>query len=117
MKIHAVRGPLTRARLLALGLDCPEVYGDPAILLPRYHRVMDLPKKHEIGLVAHYTDLEWCENLDGVHVINVMRPVEQVIEDICSCKLIASSSLHGCLQTLTAVGRCEVCGPSEWAMP
>ena len=52
-RLLAVRGPLTRARALACGADCPDIYGDPALLLPRYHRP-SVRQREGVGLVADF---------------------------------------------------------------
>ncbi|MDA7427267.1 polysaccharide pyruvyl transferase family protein [Primorskyibacter aestuariivivens] len=96
--IRAVRGPLTRERCLELGYDCPEVYGDPAIILPDY--IAPVPfVPGRVGLVPHLSHREEADRLFGHHddvmIIDVGRSVEEVVLDIMSCEFLVSSSLHG----------------------
>lgn len=96
---RAVRGPETRKFLLALGYNCPEVYGDPALLLPRYY----FPKskaKFELGIIPHYKDYdriaENYKGIEGLTIIDMMSlDVESTTDRILECKKIISSSLHG----------------------
>jgi pyruvyltransferase len=97
--IHAVRGPLTRAQLMRSGIKCPDVYGDPALLLPRFLRP-ELTKKWKVGVIPHYSDREhpWIQQLSGeqdVLVIDVYSDVIDFVRQLVSCHAILSSSLHG----------------------
>jgi pyruvyltransferase len=97
--ICAVRGPLSRQRILDLGFQCPDIYGDPALLYPRYFHPPVL-KKHKLGLVAHYIDRHdplfiKLVKTGAVLDINVKGPVNETITKILSCERIISSSLHG----------------------
>lgn len=98
-KIHAVRGPLTRKFLMEQGIECPGVYGDPALLLPRLFSP-EVEKKYKVGIVPHFVDQKnnWVRLQsvrEDVLVINVYESVEKVITDMLSCRSILSSSLHG----------------------
>lgn len=99
LTILAVRGKLTRDLLIKQGFECPEVYGDPALLLPRYY--IPTPQgKYRLGIVPHYVDwalpqLDKYRSDPSVLMINVREPVEKVVDGICSCEQIISSSLHG----------------------
>lgn len=97
-KICAVRGPLSRNRLLKMGFSCPDVYGDPALLYPRFYRP-STKKLYKLGIVAHYIDRHspLMKNLKakGVLDIHVKSDVDKIVGQICSCERIASSSLHG----------------------
>lgn len=93
----AVRGPLTRARLLDLGAKVKPVYGDPALLAPLYHWP-EVPKTHEIGVVVRWSEHKWkTANVGpGVRLIDLGTDrVEETLDAILACKRIVSSSLHG----------------------
>lgn len=104
LQVLAVRGPLTRDFLLLHGVSCPEVYGDPALLLPRLYKVDNRETKYKIGVIPHYIDL--CnEKILGLNkqfeneivIINFKQynSWQDVIKLINQCQVIASSSLHG----------------------
>ena len=101
-QILAVRGPLTRQVLLDNGLDCPEVYGDPALLLPFFYKPKHIRKKYKLGIVPHYVDcqkeeLRKFEDDPEVLIIKMSgyRRWTDVIDQINRCEFVASSSLHG----------------------
>jgi pyruvyltransferase len=99
-KIHAVRGPLTRDLLLKQGFDCPEIYGDPALLYPRFYKP-NIKKKYRFGIIPHYADFSdpWVQkfsNNPDVKIINIKdRTCNKFIDDIHECEILLSSSLHG----------------------
>ena len=94
-QLLAVRGPLTRARALSCGAKCPPIYGDPGFVLPLLYQPKSA-KTHDIGYVPHYVDqFRVHQRHPQAKIINVLDPIEKVIEDIHSCRKIASSSLHG----------------------
>lgn len=102
VKVNAVRGPLTRQYLIDKGVECPEVYGDPAILLPIYFQPQTLIKKYKLGVIPHYKDTylpivkEYgCSK--EIQILDMMNygSCQEFIDRISSCEYIISSSLHG----------------------
>ena len=97
VKILAVRGPLTRESLLKVGYSCPEIYGDPALLLPDFYKSESKPK-YKIGVIAHWRHRQKIQCKEGVLFIDILREKSSMtsfIDDICQCEMILSSSLHG----------------------
>lgn len=99
--ILAVRGPYSRERCKELGYSCPEIYGDPGILLPRFYDpiVSSNSIKSELGIIPHFRDFAYVTErfrlADDVIIIDVRHPIDQIIDQLVSCKRIVSSSLHG----------------------
>lgn len=100
-EVRAVRGPLTRQKLIDSGIDCPEVYGDPALLLPLYYQP-NVKKKYKLGIIEHIVHVNnplldnIRHNLD-VLVIKVGQYKHWLdfVDEINMCETIISSSLHG----------------------
>jgi pyruvyltransferase len=101
LAIAAVRGPYTRKKLIDKGIDCPEVYGDPALLLPFLYDPCCKPQ-FELGIIPHMIDIDqaYHQYADQISrnnalIIDLTWPIEKVIDSICMCKRTISSSLHG----------------------
>lgn len=115
-EVLAVRGPLTQEHLKTkypdLQLPNPPVYGDPALLLPRFYQSKyksQNPKKYQIGIVPHTVDYQRVrlmlkqlskDKRRYIKLINLDIPYEidkihEIIDEICQCDHILSSSLHG----------------------
>lgn len=97
--ICAVRGPYTHKQLLENGVDSPEVYGDPALLLPFFFNPIT-PKRYDVGIIPHYADklhpwLNQYRKDPKVLLIDVQGNHKSFVESVKSCDLIVSSSLHG----------------------
>lgn len=99
-KIHAVRGPLSREAVMEQGIECPEVYGDPALLYPRIYNPQ-VEKKYKYGIIPHYVDkrspwLRQFKNNPDVKIINILdHTINKMVDEVKSCEVILSSSLHG----------------------
>jgi len=110
--IISVRGPLTRKKLLDMGVSCPENYGDPLILFPLiYNNNKITVIKGKIGIIPHYSDqdnsnmnilVSNLQKTNPVEMINVCTGYEYkpFIDAIQSCEYIISSSLHGMMMGL-----------------
>lgn len=105
LAVKAVRGPLSRKFLMDNGIDCPEVYGDPALLIPHYY-TPNVTKKYKLGIIPHYKDKNnrWIEEIgkeEDILVIDIQNYDHWLdfIDQICQCEIIASSSLHGLIMS------------------
>ena len=89
------RGPRTRNSVIFHGGSCPEIFGDPALLLPRI--VNPSRKKIKVGIIPHFVDYKIAsEKYPNFHIIDILdKDPTRVIKDITSCQYIISSSLHG----------------------
>lgn len=93
----AVRGPLTRNKIVVNGVECPRVYGDPALLVPDHYSPAIEPV-HEVGVVLRWSEKKWNEKfeIEGVKKIFLgSHDIEGTLDAMLSCKRIVSSSLHG----------------------
>lgn len=96
LDVRALRGPLTREFLQRRGIESPEVYGDPALLIPELFpewATAATMKKRRVGVVPNFHDLSSMREHPGL--ISPLRSPREVITDILQSETIIASSLHG----------------------
>lgn len=101
--VYAVRGKYSSEKLVRMGFDKCEVYGDPALLLPLVYSPQ-IEKKYTVGLVTHIVDEDALRQKygDTIKIISLASEnIEGVIDEILSCSFIYSTSLHGLIVSHT----------------
>lgn len=101
LKIYSVRGPLSKKYMEERNYTVPEIYGDPALLLPLFYSPKKLQKcENKIGVIGHITNFKKYRKLPSEYVfISPVWEWKDVIDHIFSCKLILSSSLYGLIMS------------------
>lgn len=101
-KFLAVRGPKTRQKILATGGSCPEVYGDPALLLPTIFSKdrFEISQRSKVSFLPHWIDYNLASKMRSVksgevNLIDIRGNVFDTIKQIVASDFIITSSLHG----------------------
>lgn len=89
---HFVRGPLTRKMVLDAGGNCPEIYGDLALLMPEF--VPSAEKLHDVGYAPHGVEYDLFPK-DAPRIKLYHPDIVKTTFEITQCRKIISSSLHG----------------------
>jgi len=99
LNVKAVRGPLSKEFLSKKNIHVPDIYGDPALLLPLFYKPMFLSNlQNKIGIIPHISNYNLYSNQNIPDKFKLICPYdkwETVINEIYSCKYIISSALHG----------------------
>jgi len=94
LNVHAVRGPLTSEFLRKHGMDVPEVYGDPALLIPHiFPNRFTVSAEKEYVFVPNLNDLALVEG--QANLVSPLWGWNVAIANILKAKLVLASSLHG----------------------
>jgi pyruvyltransferase len=96
LDVRAVRGPLTREFLMNRGIATPEVYGDPALLLPYLMpelRALAEVKTRQVTVVPNLNDLHRYP-ADG-RTLNPRSSLMHCLRTIAVSEMVVGSSLHG----------------------
>lgn len=96
LDVRAVRGKLTREFLQERGIEVPEVYGDPALLLPHiFPNKFKRQSKSPYSIIPHHTEVESLERNKVKNIISPMGSWNKIISQILEADFVISSSLHG----------------------
>lgn len=95
LDVRAVRGPLTRTFLINKEIHVPEVYGDPALLLPNVMPELlvwrDSPA-YDLTYIPNMNDYQKATAYPWI--FNPRSPLYDCLERIARSRMVIGSSLH-----------------------
>jgi pyruvyltransferase len=98
LDVRAVRGPLTKKFLEDRKIACPEIYGDPALLMPVFFPNFEKSiVKDKIIAIPNLNEYNACKLITPKHVklVSPLLHWTYILEEILSSELVLTSSLHG----------------------
>jgi len=100
LDIRSVRGPLSRRFLKeTLGIHCPEIYGDPALLFPYFFPEFQRQQNpsNDYIIIPHYSEEHLFMKKEWDNIVFSTDPWDDIVRKILDSRLVISSSLHGVL--------------------
>ena len=112
LDVRAVRGPVTERFLNENGISCPEIYGDPAVIMPLIYAPKIQKKCYPVSVVLHISQKENKKPAEEIHQIDIeSNDYKHFIDELLSSEKVISSSLHGIILAesygIPAVFLCE----------
>ncbi|MEW6552571.1 MAG: polysaccharide pyruvyl transferase family protein [Campylobacterota bacterium] len=98
LDIRALRGPLTKNILNKMGIKTPDIFGDPALLMPSlFDNLVYKPVKNKVTIIPNLNEYEECKRLisSSFSLISPLRHWSFIIDEILTSEIIYTSSLHG----------------------
>jgi len=98
LSVRMVRGHLTKKFLEGKGIFVPDVFGDPALLLPYFLedvKIRAIPGK--VIMIPNLNELKYVYGRvqSGIDIISPFMHWRLLLNEILSSELVLSSSLHG----------------------
>jgi pyruvyltransferase len=95
LDVRAVRGPLTREALRERGVEVPEVYGDPAMLLPDLlPELREVKRGNAVVVVPNLNDISQEQYQGDMQVVSPTAELFEVLRSVAAARFVVGSSLH-----------------------
>lgn len=98
LNIRALRGPLSQEILKKMSIKTPDIFGDPALLIPNlFPELKHTPIKNKVTIIPNLNEYEECKKITPktYKLISPLRHWSYIFSEILSSEIVYTSSLHG----------------------
>jgi pyruvyltransferase len=93
LDVRAVRGHLTAEFLKKRGIDSPQIFGDPGILVSDFWPRSEVVEKGKVVYIPHMREKERYQA--GMKTLSPLVSLQHFVKEIQTAEKVVSSSLHG----------------------